>query len=74
MQYRNILTAVPPAKGMENGYRLPGAPFTNSEDGPEVMRPAPVLGQHTLEILEEIGIDKSAISTLAAEGVICKAD
>ena len=73
LQYRNILTAVPPAKGMENGYRLPGAPFTNSEDGPEVMRPAPVLGQHTVEILEEIGIDKSAISTLAAEGVICKA-
>ena len=74
LQYRNILTAVPAAKGMANGYKLPGAPFTNSEDGPEVMRPAPVLGQHTVEILEEIGIDKSAISTLAAEGVICKDD
>ena len=74
LQYRNILTAVPAAKGMANGYKLPGAPFTNSEDGPEVMRPAPVLGQHTVEILEELGIDKSAISTLAAEGVICKAD
>jgi len=74
LQYRNILTAVPAAKGMANGYKLPGAPFTNSEDGPEVMRPAPVLGQHTVEILEEIGIDKSVISTLAAEGVICKAD
>ena len=74
LQYRNILTAVPAAKGMANGYKLPGAPFTNSEDGPEVMRPAPVLGQHTEEILEEIGIDKSAISSLAAEGVICKAD
>ena len=74
LQYRNILTAVPAAKGMANGYKLPGAPFTNSEDGPEVMRPAPVLGQHTVEILEEIGIDKSTIRTLAAEGVICKAD
>ena len=74
LQYRNILTAVPAAKGMANGYRLPGAPFTNSEDGPEVMRPAPVLGQHTLEILEEIGIDKSVIITLAAEGVICMDD
>ena len=71
LQYRNILTAVPAAKGMANGYKLPGAPFTNSEDGPEVMRPAPVLGQHTVEILEEIGIDKSAVSTLTAEGVIC---
>ena len=74
LQYRNILTAVPAAKGMANGYKLPGAPFTNSEDGPEVMRPAPVLGQHTEEILEEIGIEKSIISTLAAEGVICKDD
>ena len=74
LQYRNILTAVPAAKGMANGYKLPGAPFTNSEDGPEVIRPAPVLGQHTVEILEEIGIDKSVIITLAAEGVICKAD
>jgi len=72
LQYRNILTAVPAAKGMANGYKLPGAPFTNSEDGPEVLRPAPVLGQHTVEILEEIGIEKSIISTLAAEGVICK--
>ena len=72
LQYRNILTAVPAAKGMATGYKLPGAPFTNSEDGPEVTRPAPVLGQHTLEILEEIGIEKSIISTLAAEGVICK--
>ena len=74
LQYRNILTAVPAAKGMANGYKLPGAPFTNSEDGPEVMRPAPVLGQHTVEILEEIGIEKSIISTLAAEGVIFKDD
>ena len=74
LQYRNILTTVPAAKGMANGYKLPGAPFTNSEDGPEVMRPAPVLGQHTVEILEEIGIEKSIISTLAAEGVICKDD
>ena len=74
LQYRNILTAVPAAKGMANGYKLPGAPFTNSEDGPEVMCPAPVLGQHTVEILEEIGIEKSIISTLAAEGVICKDD
>ena len=57
---------------MENGFKLPGAPFTNSEDGPEVMRPAPVLGQHTEEILEEIGIDKSTISILEAEGIICK--
>ena len=72
LKYRNILAKVPAAKGMKNGFKLPGAPFTNSEDGPEVMRPAPVLGQHTEEILEEIGIDKSTISILEAEGVICK--
>ena len=72
LKYRNILAKVPAAKGMKNGFKLPGAPFTNSEDGPEVMRPAPVLGQHTEEILEEIGIDKSTISILEAEGIICK--
>ena len=73
LQYRNVLTDVPAAAGMSEGYKLVGAPFTNSEDGPEVMRAPPVLGQHTQEILEGIGLDQITIDELSDEGIVCKA-
>jgi crotonobetainyl-CoA:carnitine CoA-transferase CaiB-like acyl-CoA transferase len=70
LQHRNILTDVPAAAGMERGYRLVGAPFVNSEDGPEPVRSAPTLGQHSREILADLGIDNTAFEKLLADGVI----
>ena len=70
LQHRNILTDVPAAAGMERGYRLVGAPFVNSEDGPEPARSAPTLGQHSREILADLGIDNTAFEKLLADGVI----
>ena len=42
----------------------------NSEDGPEPVRAAPTLGQHSREILADLGIDNMAFEKLLAEGVI----
>ncbi len=35
-----------------------------------IRRPAPVLGEHTAEILEEIGLERREIDALLAEGVV----
>jgi crotonobetainyl-CoA:carnitine CoA-transferase CaiB-like acyl-CoA transferase len=40
------------------------------DDDPHIHRPAPLLGQHSLEVLSELGIPASEIETLIAEGVV----
>jgi crotonobetainyl-CoA:carnitine CoA-transferase CaiB-like acyl-CoA transferase len=52
--------------------KLAGLPFKASGMGiPEPVR-APLLGEHTVEILAELGYDKAAIDSLEHKGVILK--
>jgi crotonobetainyl-CoA:carnitine CoA-transferase CaiB-like acyl-CoA transferase len=46
------------------------APFTSPVDGPEVHSPAPALGQHTADILRELGKSDDEIALMHARGVI----
>jgi len=49
-----------------------GLPIKLSETPGGIVRPAPVFGQHTREVLEEAGYSASEISDLAASGaVVC---
>ena len=48
---------------------IPGRPFLMSETPWELRRPAPLLGEHTAEVLGEAGYDAGAINELAAAGV-----
>ncbi|MBI1735541.1 MAG: CoA transferase [Candidatus Rokubacteria bacterium] len=61
------------AKMEQPGYgpmRMLGFPFAASGRRPDVRRPAPLLGEHTAEVLGEIGVDAGEIGRLAASGVI----
>jgi len=42
--------------------RVPGPPVKMSETPPAVTRPAPLLGQHTREVLREAGYSDEEIS------------
>jgi len=49
---------------------MSGAPFTFSDDRVDYSRRAPLLGEHTSEVLRELGIDEVEIERLAEEGVV----
>ncbi len=55
---------------LQQAALMPGAPYVMSATPWQVRRPAPSLGQHTAEILAEIGITKPEISQLFSAGVI----
>ncbi|MCW3100770.1 MAG: CoA-transferase [Chthonomonadaceae bacterium] len=59
---------------MQNGAATPtltvDSPLTVHEEQKAAPRPAPGLGQHTVEVLTELGYDAAAIEKLSADGVI----
>jgi crotonobetainyl-CoA:carnitine CoA-transferase CaiB-like acyl-CoA transferase len=46
------------------------SPVLMDHDGPEIRRPAPLLAQHTEEVLRELGFSTDEIDALAGEGAI----
>ena len=55
-----------PAAGI---LKYPGRPFIMSESPWEVRRPAPILGQHNQEILQELGYSHEDVIRLRTQGV-----
>jgi len=51
-----------------------GLPIKFSDTPGAVLRPAPLLGQHTREVLDSLGYDSAAIERLVASGAIATAD
>ncbi|MGD0556258.1 MAG: CoA transferase [Streptosporangiaceae bacterium] len=54
----------------EGRVTTPGFPYQFSRTGPEVYRGAPLTGEHTREILAELGIDDATAAELEDRGVV----
>jgi crotonobetainyl-CoA:carnitine CoA-transferase CaiB-like acyl-CoA transferase len=54
----------------EGRIKTPGFPYKFSESPAKIRQGAPVVGQHTSEVLQEIGMSGEAIATLVASGVV----
>ena len=69
LQHRGVFADMPSPVNAET-LRLIQSGFINSADGPAVGRPAPTLGEHTDEILAELGYDEAAVANLHDIGVV----
>jgi benzylsuccinate CoA-transferase BbsE subunit len=54
---------------LKQAAKMPGAPYVMSVTPWQVRRPAPMLGQHTVEVLGEIGIAPDEVARLISMGV-----
>jgi len=72
VRYLELVTAMDqPGKGR---VRFLGFPGRASGTPPRIDRPAPLLGQHTAEVLGELGLSREEIDRLAAADVIALGD
>jgi len=65
---RRVLQAVPGGQG--GSTSLPVAGFAFASDGPALDRPPPRVGEHTTEILGELGYSQDEISVMSANAAI----
>ncbi len=71
MDYREVFMEVAAPAGLDGTHKLVGAGFmTGDPDGPAPRFPAPLLGQHTDEVLSEIGYSTDDIDALRKSGAI----
>jgi crotonobetainyl-CoA:carnitine CoA-transferase CaiB-like acyl-CoA transferase len=70
LKHRNVLVSIPRPEGIDEDFIMIGAPYVNDVDGPEANRPPPRLGQHSSEILRDLGIANDEVAALIAGGVV----
>ena len=70
MAYRKVLVEVDGPPSLGGRQKLITAAYQANEDGPAVRHPAPDLGQHTDEVLAELGYSEAEITTLHDGGAV----
>jgi crotonobetainyl-CoA:carnitine CoA-transferase CaiB-like acyl-CoA transferase len=67
---RRVLQEAEPLPETGAMLKTPVAAFSYAEGGPAVTRPAPRLGEHTAEVLTELGLSRKEVAALAEAGVV----
>jgi len=67
---RGVLHRHESAPGIDGSFTVPVAAFKFGHDGPRVDRPPPMFGQHTNEVLGELGYSGTDIARFRKDGVI----
>ena len=70
LKHRNVVMEVPAPPGVNAPLHVIGSGFQASEDSPGVNTAPPTLGQHTEEILGEIGYSPGDIEKLRTSGAL----
>ena len=70
LAHRVVLQELPPPQGMDRNITLIGAGFTADTDAPGVTVPPPAHGQHTEEVLRQVGYGAEEITALRETGAI----
>jgi len=69
-QVRHLEMAQPVTHPEMGEIRLVGQPIVMSRSQSRIATPTPAKGQHTVEVLAELGFDRAAIDRLSAAGVV----
>jgi len=67
---RRVVHELPKIEGIEGPVTVPLAAFKFAHDGPSIETPPPRLGEHTEEVLGELGYTQAQISALRANDAI----
>ena len=70
LDVRPTLTDIPKPGATTESVKVVSAGHTSAPAPPVVQRPPPELGEHTHEILQEIGYDTNAIERLRTGGCV----
>ncbi|MCZ6843645.1 MAG: CoA transferase [SAR324 cluster bacterium] len=70
LAHRNVLMNLPAPPGVDGPLRVAGAGFGSPSDGPGTELPPPTVGQHTEEVLGEIGYGTEEITALRESGAL----
>jgi crotonobetainyl-CoA:carnitine CoA-transferase CaiB-like acyl-CoA transferase len=70
--YRGYFQRVSSVPGIEGEIHLPLTPFRLGEGGPSIDAPPARMGQHTFDILTELGLSQSEIDLLQQDNVLGK--
>ncbi len=70
LAHRNVLLDLPPPQGLSERVRMVGAGFQSPVDTPGAEVPPPGIGEHTDQILVELGYDVDAIAAFREDEVV----
>ncbi len=64
IRHRGLVLSIDGAEGFDKPLRVLNAPFKSPKDGPGTDIPPPACGQHTVDILTQIGVSEQEIERL----------